>query len=84
MQLRVRALESILLEKGYIEPAAIDELIETYEKRIGPRNGAHVVAKAWVDPAFPPMAACRRHDRRDNVLHHLRLDRRRLRPGRLP
>ena len=52
MQLRVRALESILLEKGYIEPAAIDELIETYEKRIGPRNGAHVVAKAWVDPAF--------------------------------
>ena len=52
MQLRVRALESILLEKGYIEPAALDELIETYEKKIGPRNGARVVAKAWVDPAF--------------------------------
>lgn len=52
MQLRVRALESILLEKRYIEPAALDELIETYEKKIGPRNGARVVAKAWVDPAF--------------------------------
>jgi nitrile hydratase len=52
MQLRTRALESILLEKGYIEPAALDELIETYEKKIGPRNGAQVVAKAWVDPEF--------------------------------
>jgi nitrile hydratase len=52
MQLRVRALESILLEKGYVDPAAIDELIETYEKKIGPRNGAQVVAKAWADPAF--------------------------------
>ena len=52
MQLRVRALETILLEKGYIEPAALDELIETYETRIGPRNGARVVAKAWVDPDF--------------------------------
>src|SRR5262245_14288672 len=52
MQLRVRALESILVEKGYIEPAAIDELIETYEKKIGPQNGARVVAKAWVDPQF--------------------------------
>ena len=52
MQLRVRALESILLQKGYVEPAALDELIETYEKKIGPRNGAQVVAKTWVDPAF--------------------------------
>jgi nitrile hydratase len=52
MQLRTRALETILLEKGYIELAAIDELIETYEKKIGPRNGAQVVAKAWVDPQF--------------------------------
>ena len=52
MQLRVRALESILTEKGYVEPAALDELIETYEKKVGPRNGARVVAKAWVDPAF--------------------------------
>ncbi len=52
MQLRVHALESILVEKGYIEQAALDELIETYEKKIGPRNGAHVVAKAWVDVAF--------------------------------
>jgi nitrile hydratase len=52
MQLRTRALETILLEKGYIDPAAIDVLIETYEKKIGPRNGAQVVAKAWVDPKF--------------------------------
>jgi nitrile hydratase len=52
MQLRVRALETILLDKGYIEPAALDELIETYEKKIGPRNGARVVAKAWIDPKF--------------------------------
>jgi len=52
MQLRTRALETILIEKGYIEPAAIDELIETYETKIGPRNGAQAVAKAWVDPKF--------------------------------
>lgn len=50
--LRVRALESLLVEKGYVDPAALDALIETYEQRIGPRNGARVVAKAWVDPAF--------------------------------
>jgi nitrile hydratase len=52
MQLRTRALETILIEKGYVEQAAIDQLIETYEKKIGPRNGAQVVAKAWVDPKF--------------------------------
>src|SRR3972149_6200180 len=52
MQLRTRALETILLEKGYIDPAALDVLIETYEKKIGPRNGAQVVAKAWTDPAY--------------------------------
>jgi nitrile hydratase subunit alpha len=52
MDLRVRALESILVEKGYVDPAAMDALIETYETRIGPRNGARVVARAWVDPAF--------------------------------
>ncbi|AXS41894.1 nitrile hydratase subunit alpha [Breoghania sp. L-A4] len=51
-ELRVRALESILVEKGYVDPAALDALIETYETRVGPRNGAHVVAKAWSDPAF--------------------------------
>jgi nitrile hydratase len=50
--LRVRALESLLIEKGYVDPAAIDLLIETYETKIGPRNGAKVVARAWVDPAF--------------------------------
>jgi nitrile hydratase subunit alpha len=51
-QLKVRALESILVEKGYVDPAALDVLIETYETRIGPHNGARVVAKAWVDPDF--------------------------------
>ena len=50
--LRVKALESILVEKGYVDPAAIDVIVETYETRIGPRNGARVVAKAWRDPAY--------------------------------
>src|SRR5499427_7091823 len=51
-QLRVRALETILTEKGYVDPAAIDAWIEAYEKRIGPHNGAKVVARAWVDPGY--------------------------------
>ena len=50
--LRVKALESLLVEKGYVDPAALDVLIETYETKIGPRNGARVVAKAWADPVF--------------------------------
>lgn len=50
--LRVKALETILSDKGLIDPAALDEIIETYETRIGPRNGALVVARAWSDPAF--------------------------------
>jgi len=50
--LRVRALETILTQKGYIDPAALDAIIETYETKIGPRNGARVVAKAWTDPAY--------------------------------
>ncbi len=52
MELRVRAMESILSEKGYIDPAALDALIETYKTRIGPRNGARVVARAWIDANF--------------------------------
>src|SRR5215468_911623 len=52
MQIRVRALESILTEKGYVEPATLDAIIEAYETKIGPHNGARVVAKAWSDPAF--------------------------------
>ena len=52
MDLRVRALRTVLAQKGYIDPAALDVLIDTYETKIGPRNGAHVVARAWVDPAF--------------------------------
>ena len=51
-ELRVRALETVLTEKGYVDPAALDLLIETYEKKVGPRNGARVVAKAWADPAY--------------------------------
>ena len=51
-QLRVRALETVLTEKGYVDPAALDVLIETYEKKVGPRNGARVVAKAWTDPEY--------------------------------
>lgn len=49
---RVRALESLLIEKGYVEAQALDELIDTYEHRIGPRNGARVIARAWSDPAY--------------------------------
>src|SRR6202051_1035030 len=52
MQLRVRALETVLAEKGYIDPAALDVIIEAYETKVGPQNGARVVAKAWSDPAF--------------------------------
>jgi nitrile hydratase len=52
MDLRVRALETVLTQKGYIDPAALDVLIDTYQTRIGPRNGARVVARAWTDPAF--------------------------------
>jgi nitrile hydratase subunit alpha len=51
-QLRVRALETVLTEKGYVDPAALDAIIETYETKVGPHNGARVVAKAWSDPAF--------------------------------
>jgi nitrile hydratase len=50
--LRVKALESLLVEKGYVDPAALDVLIDTYETKIGPRNGARVVARAWSDPDY--------------------------------
>jgi nitrile hydratase subunit alpha len=50
--LRVEALESLLVEKGYVDPAALDRIIETYEHEVGPQLGAAVVAKAWVDPAY--------------------------------
>ena len=52
MQLRVRALETILTEKGYVDPGALDRIIEAFETKIGPHIGAHIVAKAWADPAF--------------------------------
>jgi nitrile hydratase len=51
-QLRVRALETILTEKGYVDPAALDLIVEAHETKIGPRIGARVVAKAWTDPEF--------------------------------
>ena len=52
MEARVRALETLLTQKGYVDPATLDLLIDTYENRVGPRNGAAVVAKAWADPAY--------------------------------
>ncbi|KAA0999345.1 nitrile hydratase subunit alpha [Paraburkholderia panacisoli] len=52
MDLRVRALESLLVEKGYVDPEALDVLIETYEHKVGPRNGARVIAKAWRDSTY--------------------------------
>src|SRR6201995_5008092 len=52
MQLRVRALESILTEKGYVDPKALDFIVDAYETRIGPHIGAGIIAKAWTDPAF--------------------------------
>ena len=52
LTLRVKALESLLIEKGLVNPQALDEIIETYEHKVGPRNGIAVVAKAWSDPAF--------------------------------
>jgi nitrile hydratase subunit alpha len=51
-QVRVRALESVLVEKGYVDPTALDRLVETYETRVGPHIGAGVVARAWADPDF--------------------------------
>ncbi len=52
LTLRVKSLESLLVEKGLVDRKALDALIDTYEHKIGPRNGARVVARAWVDPAY--------------------------------
>ena len=52
MDARVRALETILTRKGLVDPAAVDEIIETYAHKVGPQNGARVVARAWTDPDF--------------------------------
>lgn len=52
IEARVRALESLLVEKGYVDPAALDALVELYETKVGPHNGARVVARAWTDPAY--------------------------------
>jgi nitrile hydratase subunit alpha len=61
VELRVRALESILVEKGYVDPKALDVLIETYETKVGPHNGAKVVAKAWCDPNYKTRLLKRRN-----------------------
>lgn len=52
LTLKVKALESLLVEKGLVNPETLDEIVETYESQVGPRNGAHVVAKAWADEEF--------------------------------
>ena len=70
MQLRVRALETILTEKGYVDPAALDLIIEAYETKIGPHNGARIIAKAWADPDFKH-ALARRRAQGDRRLGHV-------------
>src|SRR5258708_8292070 len=50
--LRAKALESLLVEKGLVDPKALDQLIDTYETKVGPRNGARIVARAWMDPDY--------------------------------
>src|SRR5213592_3465777 len=52
LALRVKALESLLVEKGLVDRSALDTIVDTYETKIGPRNGARVVARAWLDPAY--------------------------------
>src|SRR5437899_977095 len=52
LTLRVKALESLLVEKGIVDPAALDALVDTFEHKVGPRNGARVVARAWADPSY--------------------------------
>jgi nitrile hydratase subunit alpha len=52
MELRVKALESLLVEKGLVDPAALDAIVDHFEHKVGPRNGARVVARAWTDPAY--------------------------------
>src|SRR5215510_8069744 len=50
--LRVKSIESLLVEKGMVDPAALDAVVDAYEHKIGPRNGARVIAHAWIDPAY--------------------------------
>ena len=52
VELRVRAIESLLVDKGLVDPATLDALVDRYENKVGPRNGARIVARAWVDPAY--------------------------------
>ena len=70
LTLRVKSLESLLVEKGLVDPAALDALIDTYEHKVGPRNGARVVARAWTDPAYKQrlLADGTARDRRTGLL----------------
>ncbi|TAJ28013.1 nitrile hydratase subunit alpha [Bosea sp. (in: a-proteobacteria)] len=52
IEARVKALETLMVEKGYVDPSALDAIVETYETKVGPRNGARIVARAWTDPAY--------------------------------
>ena len=61
--LRVKALESLMVEKGLVDRAALDALVDTYEHKVGPRNGARVVAKAWTDPVFKQRLTRQRNGR---------------------
>lgn len=62
MQLRVRALESILVEKGYVDPSALDAIVETFEHKVGPHNGARVIARAWADSRFREQLLASAHE----------------------
>ena len=63
LALRAAALEAVLVERGLLTTDQIDAIVERYERDLGPQNGAHVVARAWVDPRLPRAAACRRRCR---------------------
>ena len=78
MDARVRALETILTRKGLVDPAAIDAIIDTYAHKVGPQNGAAVVARAWTDPAFAGWGRCPC----DQTSGQYRFDT--IRPGRVP
>jgi hypothetical protein len=72
ISLRVKSLESLLVEKGLVDPAALDALVDTYENHVGPRNGARVVARAWTDPRLqkPPSFRCGVGDCGTGIFEH--------------
>ena len=72
--LRVKALESLLVEKGLVDPAALDAIVDHYEHKVGPRNGAKVVAKAWADPAYRERQIARAAEQGRTVTHQELID----------